>query len=117
MYSSIYLHRVPHYNIDAFVHILNAAAKLYGEHGAVACRLYAPKNMAAKYDCLPFGDVITIAEHEHFFIEVNEFHDLAHHDVVMAKVDADPRIHQLYEDLKVIVDVSCIVRGEFEQIL
>jgi hypothetical protein len=35
----------------------------------------------------------------------------------MAKVDADPRIHQLYEDLKVIVDVSCIVRGEFEQIL
>jgi len=117
MYTSIYLHRVPRNNIEAFRRILGAAANIYHGHGALKRILYAPANMDPKYNCLPFDDVIKMADDESLFIEINEFYDQTHHDEVMTKADIDPQLSQLYEDLTVIVDISCIVRGEFKSVL
>ncbi|MBE3598632.1 MAG: hypothetical protein IMX02_07485 [Limnochordaceae bacterium] len=41
--------------------------------------------------------------------------DRVHHDEVMARVDGDERIVMLYRQLTQLIDVSRVVRGEFDR--
>jgi uncharacterized protein YbaA (DUF1428 family) len=47
-------------------------------------------------------------------VGVARFRNRGDHDAVLARVDADPRISDLYCQISELLDVSRIVRGEFE---
>ena len=44
MYSSVYLHRIPHAQKDGILAIMKEASRLYQEHGATGCVLLQPAN-------------------------------------------------------------------------
>ena len=60
-------------------------------------------------------DALEVGEDEVLFIGLSRFHDRAHHDRVMAQVDADERIGELYGQVTRLLDVGRVLRGEFER--
>ena len=46
---------------------------------------------------------------------MSHFHSRSHHDEVMSKVDADAGINDLYAEMLTLLDMSRVVRGEFER--
>ncbi len=117
MFSSIYIYRVPQSKIDEFLRIQTAAAIIYRRYGALDDETFAPVNLDAKYGCMALYDEIALGPDEQLFISASRFRDRAHHDVVMAQVDNDPEITELYQQITQILDVSRILRGEFERVV
>jgi uncharacterized protein YbaA (DUF1428 family) len=117
MYTSLYLHPVRKGNVESFVRVVSAAADAYMRLGAAECVLYVPGSLEAKYGCAGFESALDLAEDEVLFVELNSFRDKHHHDEVMARVDGSPEIDRLYDELTSILEVSRIVRGEFERII
>ena len=116
MFSSIYLFPVPRAHADAFVRVQGDAAVIYREHGCVDDVTYAPADLAAKYGCAGFGDVLPLRSEEQLFVGVSTFRERSPHDEVMARVDADPRIARLYEQVTGLLEIGRVVRGEFERV-
>ncbi len=117
MYTSIYIFRVSKKNVEAFLGIQRKAAKIYKEYGALDDITYATADLKAKYGCAAFGDVLDVSEDEVVLIEISSFRDRAHHDEVMAKVDSDEQVEELYTEVTSLLNVECIVRGEFESVV
>ena len=115
MYSVIYIFRVPKAQVGAFLEIQRQAAKIYKEYGALDDTTWGPADLAAKYGCTSFSAALSTTSQEVIFVEVATFRDRGHHDEVMARVDSDERISTLYRQLTNLIDVSTVVRGEFEQ--
>ncbi|MCE7986646.1 MAG: DUF1428 family protein [Caldilinea sp. CFX5] len=117
MFSSIYIYRVPQNNVAEFLRIQAAAAVIYRQYGALDDETFVPVNLDAKYGCIALDDEIALRPDERIFISVSRFRDRTHHDAVMAQVDNDPEITQLYQQITKILDVSRILRGEFERVI
>lgn len=117
MYTSIFIYPVPNQNVDKFIDIQKEAAALYKEYGALDDETFEPVDLEAKYGCLAFNNIHGIKSDEKLFVSLSRFNDRAHHDHVMAQVDADERINELYDKVTAIVDLSRIRRGEFERIV
>jgi uncharacterized protein YbaA (DUF1428 family) len=115
MFTSIYIYRVPKENVDAFLRIQQEAAEIYQRYGALADETFAPVDLEAKYGCVPFFKALDVEEDEVIFIGLSRFRDRAHHDQVMSQVDADERIGDLYGQVTKLLDISRVVRGEFER--
>jgi uncharacterized protein YbaA (DUF1428 family) len=117
MYASIYFFRVPVDRLDAFLRIQREAAEIELGYGALEDATFLAANLERKYGLAGFSDVIPLRRDEVLAIEVARFRDLAHHDAVMARVDVDPRIEALYEELTGLLDVRRLLRGEFERVI
>jgi uncharacterized protein YbaA (DUF1428 family) len=111
---ALYVYPVPRRAADDFMRIQTAAGRIYCEHGALEDVTYAPASLDAKYGCASFRDALTLADDEDVYIGYSRFRDHVHHDEVLSRVDADPRIGALYREISELIDVSRIVRGEFE---
>lgn len=117
MYTSIYIYRVPRKNVDPFLRLQREAAEIYQRYGALADETFAPVDLKAKYGCVPFFKALDVAEDEVIFIGLCRFRDRAHHDQVMAQIDSDGRIDELYDQVTELLDVGRVVRGEFEGVV
>jgi uncharacterized protein YbaA (DUF1428 family) len=119
VYTSIYLYRLLRENAEAFLQVQRDAAdiyrQIYRQCGALKEETFAPFDLNAKYGCLAFTDVLELTEGEVLFVGLSRFRDKAHHDEVMAKVDRDARIEQLFEQVTGLLEMSRLVRGEFER--
>lgn len=90
-------------------------AAIYKAHGAVEDITYAPADLTPKYGCTGFPEALAPAPDEVILVEITSFRDRAHHDEVMARVDADERVLALYREVSGIIDVARVVRGEFDR--
>jgi uncharacterized protein YbaA (DUF1428 family) len=117
MFTSVYIYRVPHKNVDAFLRVQQEAAAIYQRYGAVDDETFAPVNLEEKYGCVSFLDILDVEEDEEVFISLSRFRDRAHHDKVMAQVDADEQISELYDEVTTLIDISRVVRGAFERVV
>lgn len=117
MFTSIYIYPVPRENVDAFLLVQREAATIYQQYGALDDETYAAVDLDSKYGCGAFVDVFDIKDDEEVFIGFSRFRDRAHHDEVMAKVDSDQRINELYDKVTTLLDVGRVVRGEFERVV
>ncbi len=116
MYAVFYLHRINQRNVDTFLRVLHGAATVFYHYDVVACHVYEPTNLVAKYGCTSFLETIDLASDEQLFIEINIFRNKEHHDSIMPLIDADPQINQLYDELTSIVNTRRLIRGEFTQV-
>ena len=117
MFTSIYIYRVARENVEAFLRVQQQAAAIYQRCGALEDETFALANSGAKYGCAAFSDVLDVGEEEQVFISISRFRDRAQHDEVMARVDADDRISELYKEVTELLDVGHVVRGEFERVV
>jgi len=117
VFISIYIYRVPRENVDVFLRVQREAAEIYRRCGAIHDETFAPVNLEAKYGCAGFTGAFDIRDGEEVFIGLSSFHDRPHHDTVMAQVDRDERINELYEEVANLLDVGRVVRGEFERVV
>ena len=117
MFTSIYIYRVPRPNVEAFLRVQQEAAAIYRRYGALDDETFASADLAAKYGCAAFAEAFEVRADEEVFISVSRFRDRAHHDQVMAQVDADEQIGVLYGQVATLLDVSRIVRGEFARVV
>lgn len=113
MFTAVYIYRVPREHVGAFLAIQREALAIYRAHGALDDETLAPVSLAAKYGCAAFDDALPVAPGEEIFISLGRFRDRAHHDAVLARVDADPRIGELYAAVGGLLDIVRIARGEF----
>lgn len=115
MYTVIYLFRVPRPNVAAFSRVQSEAGEIYKRYGALDDETLAPDNLEANYGCSGFSSVVELREDEELFVGLSRFQNRAHHDEVMSKVDADAHINDLYAEMLTLLDMSRVVRGEFER--
>ena len=109
------LFRVPAEKEAAILRVLGDAAVVVIECGATACEVFALKDAPAKYGCRPIGEAFGAGAGERGYLELMWFRDWAHCDEVMARLDADPRIGSLYDELTSLIDIGTVARGELER--
>ena len=71
----------------------------------------------AKYGCVAFSEAFDVKQDEQVFASLSRFRDRAHHNQVMAKIDSDDRINELYDEVTKLIEVSRVVRGEFARVV
>ncbi|AYC30545.1 DUF1428 family protein [Paenisporosarcina cavernae] len=116
MYSVIYLYPVKLENKAKFVSINKQAGEIYVEYGALSDETFQPVHIDGKYNSIGLGENIELHENETLMFSIATFIDKGHHDEVLEKVDQDSRILSLFEDMKATIDITRIVRGEFERV-
>ncbi len=114
MLVQLYIYRVPKENVSSFLRIQSEAASLYKKYGALDDETFKPSNLESKYGCIAFPDVLDVKDNELIIFSVTRFHNTTHEDQVMAKVNSDERINELYDRVTHLIDISRVVRGEFE---
>lgn len=115
MFTTINIIPIPRRHVDAFLRNERAAGGIYREYGGHGNELLSPVNLDATYECSTFGASLALAEDETVCIVLDRFDDRAHYEQVMERVNADPRIDALFAVFKGQVDLSRVVRGEFER--
>jgi len=112
-----YVYRMPPDRVDEFVRIQRAAAAIYVEHGAVDDETLVATDVSPRYGCRGLGEAIGAGTGEAVLIGLSRFRDRAHHDEVMERVNADPRIDDLFAEVGDVIRIDQIARGEFERIV
>jgi uncharacterized protein YbaA (DUF1428 family) len=115
MFSSISIYIVPSENADQFVRVQREALAILQDEGCLDEMTFAPADLSSKYGCAAFDRSVGAGPDEQVFVSVSKYHNRAHHDEVMEKVDADPRLSQLHLEMSKLLDTGRIVRGEFER--
>lgn len=113
MYILIYIYPVLEKNIKEFLRIQSEAAKIYKGYGALSDDTFYLDNAEPEYGCLPFTRALKLNKGERIYLSITTFESANHHDEVMNKVNADSEIDKLYREVKKVIDVSRIIRGEF----
>lgn len=116
MYRLLYIFRVPKQHVQQFLRINQEAAAIYRCHGALESEVMRAADIGPKYGCLGIGDTMQASDNQVVFIGIDGFRDQAHCREVMPKVDADSRINELFAQIQQVVDLSTVVRGEFESV-
>ncbi len=114
MLVQLYIYRVLKENVSAFLQIQKEAASLYKKYGALDDETFRTSNLESKYGCIAFPDVLKIKDDELIFFSLTRFHNRSHEDQVMAKVNSDERINELYDRVTHLIEINRVVRGEFE---
>jgi uncharacterized protein YbaA (DUF1428 family) len=115
VFSSIYLYPVPEDRADDFLRIQRAVLEIYLAYGVLDDITFRPVDLTGKYGCAGFERAVDLRPGETVYVSVSHFRDRAHHDEVMARVDDDPRVNGLFDEIQTILDLCRIVRGEFER--
>ncbi len=114
MLVQLYIYRVPKENVSTFLQIQREAANLYKKYGALDDETFEPSNLESKYGCVAFPDALSVQDNELIFFSVTRFHNKSHEDQVMAKVNSDEKINELYDRVTRLIEINRVVRGEFE---
>ncbi|MBK9323752.1 MAG: DUF1428 family protein [Bdellovibrionaceae bacterium] len=117
VYTSLYFYRVPKKNIEAFLKVQKQSAEIYKKNGAIEDWTFGPENLNAKYGCISFPEEILISADEELFFSLSIFKSKNDHDQIMALVDKDPEIERLYNQVRHLIDLSKVVRGEFNRLV
>lgn len=117
MFSSISVYVVPKEHVEQFLRVQRELLAIYQDEGCLDEATFAPVDLGAKYGCTTFDGALQTTSDEQVFVSVSRFHNRAHHDEVMDRVDADPRMSQLYTVVTKILDTGRVVRGEFERVV
>ncbi|ANW22590.1 DUF1428 family protein [Streptomyces clavuligerus] len=116
MYLVVYLHRVPRSREEVFRAVVHRANEVFRRHGAIGATLLEMSDPRAKYGCSGLLDGVDLTPDEVLYVELNHFHDRAHFEEVMPKVDIDPELEELYKTFVETLDTSRILRGEFSTV-
>ena len=116
MYNVLYLYPVLKQNKDRFIEINKMASTIYKEYGAIQDDTYQSTFIDAMYGCKGMDSSVELQENETLMCSVSTFTNKHHHDTVMGKVDSDHRIEELYSEMIKVIDMSRVVRGEFEKV-
>jgi len=114
MFNLIYIYPVLEKNTGEFLRIQSEATKIYIGYGALSDQTFSLNNSESNYGCLPFTKALTVEKKERVYLSITAFKSSSHHDEVMREVNADPEIDKLFSEIKKVIDVSRIVRGEFK---
>lgn len=116
MYNVLYLYPVLKHKKDRFIEINKKAALIYKEYGAIEDETFQSTFIDALYGCKGMEASVELHENETLMCSVSTFNNKHHHDLVMEKVDSDMRIEELYNEMIQVIDMSRVVRGEFEKV-
>jgi uncharacterized protein YbaA (DUF1428 family) len=116
MYKVFYLYPVLKQKKDRFIELNKKASMIYKEYGALEDDTYQSTFIDAVYGCKGMESSVELLENETLMCSVSTFTTKEHHDSVMGKVDADPRIDELYSEMVNVIEMSRVVRGEFEKV-
>ncbi|MFY3790731.1 DUF1428 family protein [Ureibacillus sp. MALMAid1270] len=116
MYNVLFLYPVLKQNKDRFVEINKKASFIYKEYGAIEDETFQSTFIHAIYGCKGMDTSVELQENETLMCSVSTFNDKHHHDIVMEKVDSDHRIEELFNEMIKVIDISRVVRGEFEKV-
>lgn len=116
MFTSLYFYRVPKENISAFLEVQKSSGEIYKKNGALEDWTFGRENLNSKYGCSSFLNEISITGDEELFFFISLFKSKEHHDKVMSLVDKDPEIEKLYEKICGLIDLSRVIRGEFNRL-
>lgn len=114
MYLEIYLYPVLEENKEQFLKINREAERIYKEFGAIESDTFTAVSIQPVYGCSGMVSAVELRESEVLMLEINRYHNKAHHSQVMEKVDNDDQIEKLYNQMTKVIDMSRTVRGEFE---
>ncbi|MEM7092459.1 MAG: DUF1428 family protein [Actinomycetota bacterium] len=117
MYTLAYLFQVEEERVDDFLRIQRQASRIYLEHGALDDETLAPADETPRYGLRSFRDALDLPEGSRPFIGLARFRDEAHHDEVMALVDADPRIDDLFAKMQGVIRISEVAFGDFARVI
>ncbi len=113
-YVALYSFRLRAPNVQRFLEIQLEAAEIQRRHGALSDATYASVDTGAKYGLSTLGEALGAERDDVVFVEVAAFRERAHHDEVMARVDTDERIAELYREVTALIDLSRCARAELE---
>ena len=116
MYVAVTLYRVREPYVPEFLRIQAVAAAVYRREGALDDATFAPAALGALYGTFPFGAAIDLVDDEVLLLGLSTFRDRAHHDEVMARVDADPQIDALFAEVQLVLRLDRVLRGAFERV-
>lgn len=116
MYNVLYLYPVLNQNKDQFIEINKKASIIYKEYGAIEDNTFQSTFIDAINGCKGMESSVELQENETIMCSVSTFKNKQHHDIVMEKVDSDYRIEELYLEMIKVIDMSRVVRGEFERV-
>jgi quinol monooxygenase YgiN len=85
-----YRYKLPPDKIKEYIAIEQKATQIYLEHGCQGVEIYRD------------------SKDPRYWMEINKFLDQKHYDSVIAKVDEDPRIAPLFEELKRLLEKGVI---------
>jgi uncharacterized glyoxalase superfamily protein PhnB len=114
MYQAFYLYHVPIENVDRFLRIIGEASEIYLRYGAGESMTMLVTDGQAKYGCRGLSDLLQASPEEKLFVGIDSFRDLDEFRLLMARIDADPRIVELYNEIQQVIDVGKIARWEAE---
>jgi uncharacterized protein YbaA (DUF1428 family) len=73
-------------------------------------------DVSPRYGCRGFGDAFGAGD-DAVLVGLARFRDRAHHDEVMARVNDDPRIDALFEQVSAVIDIGSVALGEFHRVV
>jgi quinol monooxygenase YgiN len=89
-----YRYRLPIDKIRDFISIEQEAIQIYLEHGCLGVEIYRDE------------------KDPRYWMEINKFLDKEHYDRFTSKVNEDPRIANLFEDFKNVLEKSQVPEKE-----
>ncbi len=113
MFNVIYIYCVPRENEAEFLRIQNEAGDIYRSYGSLVEETLVLTSHEPKYGCVSFSDAVDVRNDEKIFVSLSEFKEKAHHDDVMRRIDSDPRIDLLFQEMSGLIDLNRVIRGEF----
>jgi len=117
MYSSLYFYRIPKKSVDAFLLIQKRSAEIYKRYGAIDDWTFAPDDLSTKYGCVSFLKEIITEDNELLFFSLSLFNNKEDHDRIIGLIDKDPEIEILFDQICNLIDLSKVVRGEFNRLV
>lgn len=116
MYKVLYLYPVLKQKKEQFIEINKKASIIYKEYGAIEDDTYQSTFIDAMYGCKGIESSVELQDNETLMCSVSMFSNKHHHDIVTERVDSDHRIEELYTEMIKVIDMSRVVRGEFEKV-
>ena len=117
MYTSLYFYRVPKNNTEAFLNIQKKSAEIYVKYGAIDDWTFKAGDLKAIYGCVSFLQNIPMSADEELFFSLSLFKSKDEHDKIISLVDKDPEIEKLYGQIYSLIDLSKVIRGEFNRVV
>ncbi|SFB16297.1 Protein of unknown function [Lentibacillus halodurans] len=113
MYTVIYLYRVKQEHVQTFTNINSQASEIYLSNGALEDNTYRAEDLNGNYGAKGLIDVIQKEKNEEIFFGQSVFRNKSHHDDVMAQVNQNPEIKELFDDITNIINLSNVVTATF----
>lgn len=108
--NAIYIFKVSKNFVRRFLKIQNEAVKIYKRHGAIESKIFLEKSSV-----ISLRKILRTKKNDLVFIGIDTFRNKREYLRSMKKIDSDKRINELYNELKRIIKVREIIRGEFEE--